>query len=531
MAEYNSSENMVFAETALKNNNREEALVQLMNELSVHPDNIEALTLAGNVCINLKKYDVARGLFERACHFYPLNGDLHFLLGNAFYLLGNIGRAFELYADAELKGVSDKVRPNLYYQLALICSARGEYKAALVNFGKFEELDKTGESKTSLEVVSEKLRLYLLAGDRASALRYAVQLIALAPAQLGSYMAYYSLLMAGRDFDRAEKALDDAEKYADMTENDRLTVQAERVNILTERAEAEEDEEKAAQLLNRAYSYLSELIEQAPVSRQNELGLRLAEICMKRGEYAEAVAISSVFLPTDTLRTIEVPKTDTEIAPLTEEELEYMEARDHELISQMMASGELDGMADSGEIVYDEDGQPVRVYPEEQIRAAAERTAEKTEVPETPSPEAQENTRLKTDELDKLYYLLTSCYSAMGDHGNALKYGRLLKFSGNDRYSHYGRYVEAFSKKKLAGTSKEFTQEAAEEAYSDTLAYFRSQMMRNSYNYYPTLYRARMYAESGKYVKSEHLADLLGGKAKTEIMEYIGKCRAEVGEA
>ena len=521
-------EYMTYARTALKNNNREEALRWLGEELKIRPDNTEAILLSGNLWVELKKYDMAKNCFRRACELDPDSGERHFLLGNVYLLEGDTGRAFELFADAEMKGVSDSVRPQLYYQLAMICSSRGDHRSALVNFRKYEEYDTTGESRMSPEVICEKLKMYVLDGDRENAMKCAVRLISLSPARFGAYMTYYTLLMSEKEFDKAEKVLEEAEKYAELSDSDRFTLTVERVNLMTERAEAEKtDGVKQAELFNEAYTYLSELLDKAPLSRQNELGLKLAELCMKRGEYMEAIAIASVFLPSENVREIHIPVETSDRIVLNDIDMEYREMQDTEMISQMIASGEISDMFDDfAEINYDEHGNPVKIYPQELLRAA-ERTAKKemSAGAEEKPADTSDAAELKREERDKLYYVLTKCYSALGDYRNALKYGGILKYSENDHHSNYGRYIEAFSKMKLVGTSPEYTKESAEEAYDDTISYYRFQMMNGGKSSYPVIYRARMYAESGKYVKAEQLANLLP-KEKAGLMEYIGKCKA-----
>ena len=68
---------MTYARTALKNNNREEALRWLGEELKVRPDNTEAILLSGNLWVELKKYDMAKNCFRRACELDPDNAEFY----------------------------------------------------------------------------------------------------------------------------------------------------------------------------------------------------------------------------------------------------------------------------------------------------------------------------------------------------------------------------------------------------------------------------------------------------------------------
>jgi hypothetical protein len=52
-------------------------------------------------------------------------------------------------------------------------------------------------------------------------------------------------------------------------------------------------------------------------------------------------------------------------------------------------------------------------------------------------------------------------------------------------------------------------------------------MLKSSGNNYAVIFRARMYAEIGKYAKAEEMANLLTEADKNGMMEYISECKNE----
>ena len=52
-------------------------------------------------------------------------------------------------------------------------------------------------------------------------------------------------------------------------------------------------------------------------------------------------------------------------------------------------------------------------------------------------------------------------------------------------------------------------------------------MLQNPNNNFAVIFRARMYAESGKFAKAEEMANLLALDEKEAVMSYIDECRKE----
>ena len=56
-------------------------------------------------------------------------------------------------------------------------------------------------------------------------------------------------------------------------------------------------------------------------------------------------------------------------------------------------------------------------------------------------------------------------------------------------------------------------------------------MLKNPKNNFAVIFRARMYAESGKFAKAEEMASLLALEEKEAVTAYIEECRKEIQSA
>ena len=357
------------ADTAFAAGNYALSLSWIRKALEIAPDDPEALTKAGTACAALGDYDGSVQYFSRAAEIDPENGDAAFNLGNACFFSGDYGRALELYAQAEIKGVSEAARPKLYYQTAMLCSMRQDVRAALVNFRKYEEADQTGAAGTDPAVISEKIRLYSMAGDYDMAANCAFQLIAVAPEEPESYLACFNILAEQGEFDRAEQVLHDAERYAVKDADTAVTLMLEEAALFAARADA--DPAGAEENLQKAYDLLTGLRKDAPAARQEELTLSLAEICTKQKRWNEAVRITETLLPRDRVTPFAPqPETADDAGP-DEAEIDAMAEADMQAISEKLAAGEIDeSLADAAEVYYDENGNEVRSYPDEMFGEA-----------------------------------------------------------------------------------------------------------------------------------------------------------------
>lgn len=518
------AEAMINGETAFSNENYALALKWFRKALEENPNDQRALLRAGTVCVPLDKYEESFEYFQKIMELDPEKGDNAFNLGNAYFLRGDHAKAFEMYADAEVRGCSANVKSRLYYQMALLCSMRKDVKAALLNFKKYEDSDRTGMASLNPDVISEKVKLYMMVNDLENAAKYAVQWITVSPAELRTYMVYFSILMAGKKYAAAEQVLAEAEKYAELDDDSAFKLKNERIKLLIAKADNSNDGQP---LLEQAYNITNSFIETADVSKQKELKLELAEICMKLSKYKEAIEIAEPLLQEPDVKNYEIEHHDVPYEELDDAEIEAMAEEDMQIIEDKIVAGEIDeSIGEFAEVYYDEEGNPVRDYPEgmldteadAEIKEEVEASAEKTEAVVDTKPEF----------YDKLYFILLSCYAAVEDYANAYKLGGILKHSNNAYYSYFGRYTEAFSVKKLSVSSDKFSKEDADKYYAETIAFFRNRMLKGVNNNFAVIFRARMYAESGKFVKAEEMANLLVLDEKTKVMSYIEECRKEL---
>lgn len=525
MNQENYTEAMTNAEVAFSNENYALALEWFRKALEEKPDDLQALSRAGTVCVPLDKYDESFEYFQKVMDLNPENGDNAFNLGNAYFFHGDYGKALELYAEAEMKGCSEEAKPKLYYQMALLCSIRQDVKSALVNFQKYENTDTTGTASLNPDVISEKIKLYMMAEDYDNAEKYAVQWIAVSPAELRSYMVYFSILMAKQKYSKAEQIIDDAEKYAVLDDKQNIALKIEKVALLS--ALADSDSANAETHLQDAYDLIIELLENVSSSQKNELTLTLAEVCMKMNHYEEAIKTASTLLEKNkAFEETKMNQNKMSYEELDEAEIDAMTEEDMQLIDDKISSGEIDeSIGEYAEVYYDEDGKPVRDYPEGVFEESIDTENKADEISEKVNTEAEE--KLTADYYDRLYFTLLSCYTTIEDYKNAYRFGGMLKNSENVYYAYFGRYTEAFSMKKLAELSVEFSKEDAEKQYAEAIAFYRRQMLQNPNNNYAVIFRARMYAEIGKFVKAEEMANLLNLDEKEAVMEYITGCRKE----
>ena len=125
------------ADVAFANARFENAVAWYDKALKEAPDDGYALSKAGTALVSLNRFDDAFVYFNRAVESDPQNGDHVFNLANAYFFAGDIPKAMENYTAAEMMECSDDVRARIYYQLALMCSIKRDYKAALINYQKY----------------------------------------------------------------------------------------------------------------------------------------------------------------------------------------------------------------------------------------------------------------------------------------------------------------------------------------------------------------------------------------------------------
>lgn len=529
----NYKEAIINADMAFTNENYESALNWYNKALAEAPTDEYALSKAGAALVSMSRFDESFDYFQRAVTAGPDNGDNLFNMANAYFFSGDINKAMEYYTAAEMKECSEDVKARIYYQMAMMCTIKEDYQAALVNYQKYEDSDPTGQASLDTDIIAEKVNIYVMLEDYENAAKYAVKWQSLAPSDIRAYMVYFNLLMAEEKYDRALEVLDNAEKYAVTDEAGTFAVQVSRANFYVAAAGSSVDTEN--DYTQKAYDLMSELIVSpngAPEDK-NELVLALAELCINMGKIDEAIDLMKMVTEKPAYAEgYTAPKTAD--APIDPAEIDAQLSGEMSQMDSKLASGEIS--EDAGELAqvnYDENGQPVREYPEGMFDDMPKGVdLEKFGVPsaaEIDAAEAEARAAAAAEFRARVNFMLLSCYAYKEDYEKALEYSRMVRSDpDNIYYSFFGRYSEAFSIMQLAKRGQGFTQEDADRKYAEEIAFFRAEMLKANENAaYALLFRTRMYAEMGKYTKAEELADLMAEGDKAAVMEYIAQCRAE----
>ena len=524
------------ADIAFSNENYEGAVKWYDKALASAPKDVYALSRAGAALVALGRFKEAYPYFQRAIDAEPQNGDNLFNMANAYFFEGNVSKAIEYYTLASVKPCSKDVKARIFYQLALMCTIKQDYKAALVNYQKYEDMDETGKASLDVDIITEKLQLYVRLEDYENAKKCAVKWVGLAPSELRAYMAYFNLLLANNEFAEAEKTLDDAVKYAVTDEAGKFAVDISRANLCSLAAGSEID--SAGDFNQKAYDLLSELIV-SPLGtpqQKNELVLSLAELCIKMGRTDEAIDLLTVLAEKPGAAKEEAPETDGTALPAAPDpaEIDALRERDMQRMDALVAEGMVDeSIGELAEVTYDENGSPVRNYPEgtfDDIPEGADPVKFGLPTPEKLVELERQAELENAAELNaRVNFMLLSCYSTKNDFEKVLEYAAAVKAGAKESYySFFGHYAEAFAALQLAKEGKRFTLEEAQDKYDRELAFFRNETMkRTPSSNYALLFRARMYAELGKYDKAAELSELLDPDDKAAVEQYIEDCRRD----
>ena len=524
------------ADIAFSNENYEGAVKWYDKALASAPKDVYALSRAGAALVALGRFKEAYPYFQRAIDAEPQNGDNLFNMANAYFFEGNVSKAIEYYTLASVKPCSKDVKARIFYQLALMCTIKQDYKAALVNYQKYEDMDETGKASLDVDIITEKLQLYVRLEDYENAKKCAVKWVGLAPSELRAYMAYFNLLLANNEFAEAEKTLDDAVKYAVTDEAGKFAVDISRANLCSLAAGSEID--SAGDFNQKAYDLLSELIV-SPLGtpqQKNELVLSLAELCIKMGRTDEAIDLLTVLAEKPGAAKEEAPETYGAALPAAPDpaEIDALRERDMQRMDALVAEGMVDeSIGELAEVTYDENGSPVRNYPEgtfDDIPEGADPVKFGLPTPEKLVELERQAELENAAELNaRVNFMLLSCYSTKNDFEKVLEYAAAVKAGAKESYySFFGHYAEAFAALQLAKEGKRFTLEEAQDKYDRELAFFRNETMkRTPSSNYALLFRARMYAELGKYDKAAELSELLDPDDKAAVEQYIEDCRRD----
>lgn len=301
------TEYFTYAKTAVENKQYEQAAEWLQMALDLEPESLEVLALLGEIYHKLGKHDRMLTCFSKAVQINPENGDNWFNMGNASLFTKNLPAAYDNYKEAERRGVSEDVLPRLYFQLAVLFGMKADIRTALHYMGKSEEADKNGNIALTHELLSQKVKLYLAAGDTAAALICAEKLVGAAPHKFSNYMILFSLQMSQKNYRNALITLEEAGKYAEMSADDRLDYALSQSGLMEAQAKVLKNgnPKKASQLSEAAAMVLIKALENGKdaktLTAKNKVRISLAELYSRQNKHEDAVSVIREILEAHTI--------------------------------------------------------------------------------------------------------------------------------------------------------------------------------------------------------------------------------------
>lgn len=269
-----------------------EKAIDLCEEvLCEEPANVEALTIAGSCSVAMDRAIKAEIYFKRAAEASPENGELHFMLGNAFLGQQKIADALMCYTKAEKLGCRDEVRQKIYYLVGLINQVQGQTDAALINYKKSEET--VGFNPDQTDILLKRIQIYVERGDLANAEEYAARLKLLAPETFNSYQLLFQILLQQKKSDEASGVLDEAERCCSGDSQVAIEIGFDRALVACFRAE--ENPDRMKEFYNSAISQLNRLAKHRNISKevQCEVDVTLSEIYLKLENIRKAMEYSA----------------------------------------------------------------------------------------------------------------------------------------------------------------------------------------------------------------------------------------------
>jgi tetratricopeptide (TPR) repeat protein len=353
--------------------------------------------------------------------------------------------------------------------------------------------------------------------DIDNAEKVAIQWLNIAPSDIRCYMVYFNILMSKGEYDKAEKVLEDAEKFANDNEENALPIESSRVMLYITVADVTSGD-LSADYNNRAYGLLTAIISSgmAGDEQANELKLTLAELCMKMGRTDEAIEVAESLTDPNkaAAKSEEAAATPAVDGEPSAEELDEMLSDAMEKLDEKIANDEV-------QIELDDEGNPIA-----DVDLIGDGTSDVAKLIEEEA--AQAEAEYGTDFGDRLEFILLSCYALKENYKKVIEISKELKNSDNEYYSYFSHYSEAFSVKQLADRNDGFTKEEADRIYEEKIAYFRSKMINKEGSAFAVIFRARMYAETGKFAKAEEMSSLMSEEDKASVDQYIEMCKEEL---
>lgn len=128
---------------------------------------------------------------------------------------------------------------------------------------------------------------------------------------------------------------------------------------------------------------------------------------------------------------------------------------------------------------------------------------------------------------EKADFIRLSCYFGKEEYEKAGEFAQSLKQSSNEYYVYFATYADTFIARKLAEKDAEQAK-IAEAKYNNSIAFFKNKAFENPQDVFALIFRVRLYAENGKFIKAEELIKLLPDVLRDELKKYIADCRAEL---
>ncbi len=532
MNEYNYEEMLASAEAAFANKQYQASLDYYRKALEEQPDNVYVLSRAGSLCIVLGLYDEAIKHFIHAAEVDPNNGDNYYNLGNAYFFMKEYAGCLDMYTKAENMGCSEEVLNKIFFQKAMLCSARGDMKSALVYLKKYEAAVADNIKSIDPRVLTEKLKIQTVLNQYEEAELTAAKLLNIQPTKFQNYVLYFNLLMLLKKYDKAESIMFEAQECADMNDKEKYALAIQKAAFYTEMIDVFSDNEEAVERSEKlALMIFDELLSSDnPEINKNEVAINRANFFMKAKKYDEAIELLKKYLPAT-----DIIHCDADLTPIPEESDITSDTDDTDTSGQYETednggyygddetSGgyyDYDG-GESSDGYYDDGGESHDNYADEDEVSAQEKNEEE------PAEEdvVEEKTDVSEEFIERVRYILMSCYISKEDYLNALNMSEYLKESQNMYYQYFSRYCEAYAYRNLAGSDPYYTKELGERKYAEAIAFYRSKMMSNPKDRYAIVLRTRMYAEQGSYAKAEEMTNLLTAEESSSLKEYIEKCR------
>lgn len=478
------------AELAVTNERYDMALELLEEAIALEPENLQALSRAGAISVALQDFDKAYTFFEKALQIDPDEGSNHFNMGNACFFRGEHARAFEYFTEADRIGCPDDVQMQLWYQMMILCSIRQDFNAALIYMQRVEDQDQSGRISLTPEFIKEKLKLHTLMQDLDGALKYAAQMAAVAPSDYNNYAVLCTLQMAREQYGAAELTLDRAERYAVLSQADEVALASQRAALFATVADKDPDnaDEYHAMAIETLEPFLDR--EDLDVLLSRDVIVTLCDVYYKAGMYEQCI---------DRVETILDAVGDD--LPTAEEAASFVDLEDR---------------------VYELNERILNAQLHEDRIAMARGTVAQVPVEEDEPAAAEDDSPELLDAAtrEKLLFLLLSSQLALDRFADAHETALQLKDSENPYYDYYGRYVETMTCRYL-----DLDRTALAKKYAETIAFFRSKIVQNHADALAAIFRARLYAEQGKYEKARQIARMLVEEDQRTIFDYIDELR------